>query len=145
MARNAPFPAGNSTFYCLEDYKPIGRPIRQASIPNAEQLTAGQVARQCGGFCDLDPACHGFRAVGKEALHGPECLLLEITAAGLASSLVFPPGRDFPPVLDNITAADGIELRSLAWMCFKETALWNDFGLASHAPILSSGMPGRAY
>ena len=144
MTRHLCFPADNSTFYCLEDYKPIGRLIRQVPIINAAQLTAGQIARQCGGFCGKDSGCHGFRAVGDEAVQGPECQLLEITAAGLAVALEFIPGRDYPAVLDNITATDGNDRRSMAWMCFKDTALWNDFGLAGHSAIAntSTALPG---
>ena len=76
-------------------------------------------------------------------MQGPECQLLDITQAGMANALQLIPGKDYPAVLDNITAADGIELRSLAWMCFKEMALWKDFGLASHAPIAAMGTAGR--
>ena len=136
-------PAVNSTFYCLENYKPIGHPIRSPLVDNASKSTSGQVARQCAAACDSEPACTAFKAIGAEAFQGPLCQLLTDSAAAIPSTLQLIPGKDYPAVLDNITSEDGIALRSLSWMCFKDDVLWDQFGIASRELIVN-GTAGKS-
>jgi hypothetical protein len=71
------------------------------------------------------------------------CQLLSDTTASLPTAITRPPGAEWPSVLANLTPADGIELRSLGWLCFKGAANWDAYGTASHALIVTGKAGGQ--
>jgi hypothetical protein len=146
-------------YYCLEDYKAIGAPLREVPIDTSPQtspaanstgdstlnVTSGQVARQCAAACDADPDCSGFRAVGPEVLGGGICELLANSTEALQAALAFGPDAPWPAVNANLTAVDQNQLRSISWMCWKQQRDWDVFGQATHSMITIGQVTGESY
>lgn len=151
-------PGATGVYYCLEDYKAIGAPLREVLIEPAPQtaasalkrtanstagLTSGQVARQCAAACDAETDCSGFRAVGPEVLGGGTCELLTNSTKALLAALAFNPEAPWPAVNANLTAADNNQLRSISWMCWRQQQDWDAFGQATHNMITAGQVDGE--
>jgi hypothetical protein len=53
-------------YYCIEDYKPLGQLLRNASLPAAAaQGTSGEAARACAAACTAELRCTSFQAIGQ--------------------------------------------------------------------------------
>ena len=81
-----------TAYSCLEDYQPLGQPLREVPLPRAQQqlpggVTSGHIARQCAAACDAEPRCSAFQALGPYVAGGARCSLLQATVASLGSLL----------------------------------------------------------
>jgi hypothetical protein len=125
--------------FCLDYYVELGRVIHEVTFPK-QNLTSGQLARQCVAHCSGDPECTAAWSVSGVTTAAPACKLLSHTAEDVEALFQPAPGLTYPIVQPNFTAKPGSREKSLSWLCLKKQADWDDLGAAAYRRV----RPGAA-
>lgn len=132
------------SYYCLDYFKEMGKQLAAPAVPREQQITAGQTARWCNAQCDAwGHECTAAWSAGAASTEGPACKLLHHTAADVQEAATDIPGRSYPNMQPEFRARDGIQNRTLSYMCFKNEQDWDTVGSVLHSMAMKGQPDGK--